>query len=174
MNDFLNIEDLLNEIELESERFARYKTPLSLVIFSFSFINKESQINYLHKVIFDFKKYLQKTVRKTDHIARFKNSIIVMLRNTDLDKAKGFLNRVFSYVDQTVKEIYKAKNSEVILVDVIVNIFIISFSNLIPQDSDNFIIFNSFDKREFVEKINSLDKIFETWELRLPLVDLSV
>ncbi|MFN3995718.1 MAG: hypothetical protein ACK4GR_04215 [bacterium] len=108
MTKFLEIEKLIEEIEIEFERFKRYKSPLTVVVFSIEFSSKEMQLNYLHRLILELRNILEKNVRKTDILSRSKNSLLIALTDTDLEKAHGFINRVFNLLDNRIKNNYKA------------------------------------------------------------------
>ncbi|MFN4219629.1 MAG: hypothetical protein ACK4GJ_01750 [bacterium] len=171
MTKFLEIEKLIEEIEIEFERFKRYNSPLSIVIFSIEFLTKEMQLNYLHKVLFELRKLLEKIARKTDILSRNRNSILVILTNTDLEKTQGFINRVFNSLDNYIKSNYKADNDKVILIDAVINVSVIYFSDFLPEGYDNVVIINKFEKDSFLEILNNIPSIFEKWEVRIPLVD---
>lgn len=171
MTKFLEIEKLIEEIEIEFERFKRYNSPLSIVIFSIEFLTKEMQLNYLHKVLFELRKLLEKIARKTDILSRNRNSILVVLTNTDLEKTQGFINRVFNSLDNYIKSNYKADNDKVILIDAVINVSVICFSDFLPEGYDNVVIINKFEKDYFLEILNNIPSVFEKWEVRIPLVD---
>ncbi|MFN3478435.1 MAG: hypothetical protein ACK4ZM_03615 [bacterium] len=171
MIKFLEIEKLIEEIEIEFERFKRYNSPLSIVIFSIEFLTKEMQLNYLHKVLFELRKLLEKIARKTDILSRNRNSILVVLTNTDLEKTQGFINRVFNSLDNYIKSNYKADNDKVVLIDAVINISLIYFSDFLPEGYDNVVIINKFEKDSFLEILNNIPSVFEKWEVRIPLVD---
>lgn len=171
MTKFLEIEKLLEEIEIEFEKFKRYRFPLSIVVFSIEFSSKELQLNYLHKVIFEFRNLLAKIVRKTDILSRNRNSILVVLTNTDLDKAQGFINKVFNALDSYIKDNYKVNEKEIILVDINVGVSVIYFSDYLPEGYSNVVVVNEFEKASFLEILNNMSSVFEKWEVRIPLID---
>lgn len=171
MTKFLELEKLIEQIEVEFERFKRYRSPLSIVVFLIEFPTKELELNYLHVVIFEIRKILEKIIRKTDILSRNKNSILVVLTNTDLEKTKGFIDRFFYYLDNYIKSNYQVEGNKVILVDAMVNVSVICFSDSLPEGYDNVIIINKFEKDSFLEVLDNISSIFEKWEVRFPLIN---
>ncbi|MCS7243825.1 MAG: hypothetical protein RMJ36_03715 [Candidatus Calescibacterium sp.] len=175
MSKILSIDDLVNEIGVEFERFSRYNTPLTVVCFNVSLVNKEMQVNFLHKVVIELRNHLEKIIRKTDSLGRHRNNLIVILRNLDMENSKGFINRVFTSIDDFIKKNYKDNidNEEMILVDVIINVFMISFCDASFSEVEGVLLRNRFDRKEIIELFENIDKekVFETWELRLPILD---
>lgn len=171
---FEDFNDFLKDIEVEIERYKRYKTPLTIVVFSIKFNSKDLEINYLHKVIFDLKVKLEQKVRKTDSISRYRNSLFVNLKNLTIDKSVGFINRVFESIDKDIKENYKkfVDEKEMILVDVIINVYLISLSENVEEK--NVIFISDFSVNSFLELINSIEneKVFEKWDLRIPIIEI--
>jgi len=169
----IELNNLLDNLEIEFESFQRYKTPLTLVVFILKIKEKELSLNYLHKVILEFKRYLESSLRKTDLLYRYKNSLIIMLRNTNIDRSKGFINRFFENIENKIKENYKElsyQNEDFTLLNLTVKSYIISFSDLI--EDKNFIIINKFDKNGLINLFDNMDeeeKVYEIWELNFPV-----
>jgi len=173
MEKLVSLEELIEKLEVEFESFIRYKTPLTVVVFSIKVKEKELNINYLHKIILEFRNYLQDSIRKTDLISRHKNSLIVMLRNTNLDKAKGFINRFFESIEKMIKtnyNMFSSQNENFILLNLLIKAYIISFSDLIEDKS--LIVINSFDNKKIFELFDTIsedERVFEIWELDFPI-----
>ncbi|MCS6955052.1 MAG: hypothetical protein NZM44_01680, partial [Candidatus Calescibacterium sp.] len=93
----------------------------------------------------------------------------------DIEPSKGFINRVFASIDEFIKRNYRDNidNEEMILVDVIINVFIISFCDAAFSEAGGVLLRNRFDRKEIMELFENIDKekVFETWELRLPIWD---
>lgn len=170
---FEDFNDFLKDIEVEVERFKRYRTPLTVVVFSIKFNSKDLEINYLHKIMFDLRVKLEQKIRKTDSISRYRNSLFVSLKNLAVDKSVGFINRFFESIDKDIKESYKKfiNEREMVLVDVIINVYLISLSENVEEK--NVIFINDFSVNSFLELINSIDdeKVFEKWDLRIPIIE---
>lgn len=171
MTKLLSINDFLDQVEEEYERFIRYKTPFAIVAFQITFVDKDLYSNFLHKVVIELRNHLDKEIRKTDRICRHRNLLLVMLKNISIEQAKGFINRIFTSIDGYAKKSYKESNhlNNVTLVDVIIRVLLISYSDLA---SENMTV-SIFNKKYFAEMIDNLEKYseYEIWELRLPLID---
>lgn len=167
------MEELLEIVEKEGERFNRYKTPFIVVLLSINIVDKNLQIQYLHKLIMKFKNEFEKIKRKIDYIFRYKNSIIFVLPNLDLDKGKGFIDRIFYFIDKSIKENYinHSQENDFVLIDSIIKVHLILYSTIIPSNLDNVIFFDQFNREDFIENINNPCKTIETWQIRLPLIE---
>jgi len=173
MGKLVSLEELIEKAEVEFESFIRYKTPLTIVVFSIKVTEKELNINYLHKIILEFRNYFKNSIRKTDLICRHKNSLIFMLRNTNLHKAKGFINRFFESIEKMIKTNYNtfsSQNEDFILLNLLIKTYIISFSDL--KEDKNLIVVNSFDRKKIFELFDTIsedERVSEIWELDFPI-----
>ncbi|MEN3014937.1 MAG: hypothetical protein ABDH21_02620 [bacterium] len=171
----MNFDELIRQLQIENERYKRYKTPCSIVIFFVNCATSSLQVQYGHKIVIELKNLIDKAIRKTDYIARHKNTVITILPNIDIEKVTGFVNRIFSLLDSEVKKNYKEYSEkdqdEMVLVDIVIGIGIICFSNLIPEGVDNIVIWNDFNKDSFLEYLSNPEIIYESWEIRFPVID---
>ena len=166
-----NIAEFLEELA----RFKRYSTPFSVVTFKLVFLNKNEEINYFNTVLFNLRLFFEKHKRKLDILDRYKSLIVMGLRETPVDKVKGFLDRFYNTLDSYLKDYIlqsRAGKDEVKIVDVKLNIYLVSLE---AKNIDNIILISEVSENGFIsvlENINSLEeKIFEVWKVSFPIIE---
>lgn len=173
----------IEEFLEEYNRFKRYSTPFTIVVFKLVFDNKDQEINYFSTILFNFRLFFEKNKRKLDILDRYKSLIIIGLRETAFDKVKGFLQRFYDLLDSYLKNyILEQKNLEqkkqqniykdkIKIVNIKLNIYLLVFDKVL----DNVIFLDDFNEEIFIsnlEWINNLEeKIFEIWKVDYPILE---
>ncbi len=168
----------IDEFLEEFNRFKRYATPFSIVVFKLVFEDKNNEINYFNTVLFNLRIFFEKNKRKLDILDRYKSLIIIGLRETPFDKIKGFLERFYNLLDSYLKNYILEQTDQkgipkdkIKIINIKLNIYLLVFDKIL----DNVIYLNDFNENVFVsnlENINNLEeKVFEIWKVDFPIIE---
>jgi hypothetical protein len=167
----------IQEFLEEYSRFKRYSTPFSIVVFKLVFENKNEEINYFNTVLFNLRIFFEKNKRKLDILDRYKSLIVIGLRETPFEKAKGFLERFYNLLDSYLKDYILEQTTQknipkdkIKIINIKLNIYLLVFDKML----DNIIFLNDFNEQILIshlEEINSLEeRMFEIWKVDFPII----